>query len=67
MFYRNFVKSDASKAFMKKLAPIYLPGRISDVVSDVAYMVSDLADKEIGKFHIEHLRPGIASLEQMTE
>lgn len=62
IFYRNFVKSDASKAFMKKLAPLYLPGRITKVISNLAYVVSDVNDREVGKFHVEHLRPGLPSL-----
>lgn len=57
IYYRNFVKSDKAKAFMKKLAPIYLPGIITQVITELAYIVSDTSGNLIGKFHVQDLRP----------
>lgn len=56
IFYRNFAQSDASKAFCKKLAPVFLPGTISKIVSKVAYEVSSPSGKFIGKFHLNDIR-----------
>lgn len=57
VYYRNFVLSNAGKGFCKKLAPLYLPGKITQIVSNVSYLISDPNGKAVGKFHVEHLRP----------
>lgn len=59
IFYRNFTQSDAAKSFCKKLAPIFMPGSISKVISEMAYEVSNSSGKLVGKFHIQDLRPRV--------
>lgn len=57
IYYRNHVKSDAIKNISNKLAPVYLPGIIDDVVSKVAYLIKDELGNDVGKVHVQDLRP----------
>lgn len=64
VYYRNYVLSNAQKNFCKKLAPIYLPGTVTKVLSEVAYLISDVNGKPVSKFHIQDLRPRTISIAQ---
>lgn len=65
VFLRNHVKSDAAKCFSKKLAPRYVPGKITKMISPIAFEISSLEGKFLGKWHVQDLRkapqPVIAS------
>lgn len=58
---RNYVLSDASKAFTRKLAPKYVgPYRIYDSVSPWTYRLSDMDGKVIdGTWNIKDLKAGL--------
>lgn len=56
VFLRNYVKSDASKGFCKKLAPKFIPGVISKIISPIAFEVKDEDGKRLGKWHIQDVR-----------
>lgn len=56
VYVRNHVKSDASAQFCKKLAPIYLTGKIIAKLSPVAYMAVDDEGRNERKCHIQDLR-----------
>lgn len=60
VFIKNHVKSDASKSFNKKLAPVYVTGKILSKLSKVAYFVSDDSGNNERKVHVQDLRPRIA-------
>ena len=53
---RNHVKSDASKSFNKKLAPLYVPGVIKSQISPIVFMVSIGNDEDLRKYHVQDLR-----------
>lgn len=59
VFLRNFVKSDASKSFSKKLAPKYVPGTISRKVSPIVFEVNDHQGNSLGKWHVQDMRRGL--------
>lgn len=56
IYLRNYVKSDASKGICKKLSPKYVPGKITSKISPVAFEISDLDGKPLGKWHIQDLK-----------
>lgn len=56
IFLKNYVKSDASKGFCKKLAPRYVPCIISKVISPVAFEIEDEGGNSMGKWHIQDIR-----------
>ena len=54
------VLSSKTKMIAAKLNPRFIdPYRVSKVLSPVVYEISDLADRLIGKSHIEDLKPYI--------
>lgn len=56
VFLRNYVKSDASKNFCKKLAPKFVPVKIIRKISPIVYELEDETGKNLGKWHIQDLR-----------
>lgn len=57
VFVRNHTKSDASQSFAKKLAPVYLPGKITQKLSPIVYMVENEGGGNERKCHVQDLRP----------
>lgn len=54
----NFILSDSSKNFSKKLAPKYVPCIVNKVKgSGLVYDLVDFAGKPLGEFHIQDLKP----------
>lgn len=58
VFRTNFVQSDASKGFSKKLAPKFVPCIVTKVLgTGRVYELSDLHGKPLGNFHVKDLKP----------
>lgn len=56
VYLRNYVKSDAAKAFSKKLAPKYVPGKVKEKISPIAFQIVDLDGKSLGKWHVQDMK-----------
>lgn len=52
---RNFVQSNAANYFSSKLAPRFVKCKVTDKLSDVAYMLEDLESGNVGKYHIKDI------------
>lgn len=56
VYLRNYAKSDAEKNFCKKLAPKFVQGKITTKISPVAFEISNLKGKSLGKWHIQDIK-----------
>ena len=61
VYVKTHFKSDASKNFNKKLAPLYSLGIIQSQISDVAFIVSDNDGRNERKVHVQDLRSRMSS------
>lgn len=52
---RNFVQSNAANFFSNKLAPRFVKCKIQKKLSDVVYLLTDLATGKSGKYHIKDI------------
>lgn len=54
---RNYPISSTEKYFCAKLAPKYIKCLISDKISPLVYNLTDLNNKNLGRWHIKDLKP----------
>lgn len=56
MFEKNYVQPDAARYFSAKLAPVYIPCRVLNKISDLVYELVDLNGVNLGKWHIKDIK-----------
>ncbi|KAJ8927063.1 hypothetical protein NQ314_020509 [Rhamnusium bicolor] len=61
---RTHYLSDASKGFSGKLAPKYIPCRVTQVISPVVYELVDMYGQPLGRWHIKDLKPNQCDFEE---
>lgn len=60
---RNFVLSNASNNYSAKFAPRFIPSIVNKIISPVVYNLIDLDGKNLGNFHVSHIKPDITQLD----
>lgn len=56
VFKKNYVQSDAAQYFSAKLAPVFIPCRVLNKISDLVYELVDLNGVNLGKWHIKDIK-----------
>lgn len=56
VFKRNFVKSNAAEYTSEKLCKKYIKCVVIEKISDLVYRLADERGKDLGKWHISHLK-----------
>ena len=59
VFKRNFILSDAGNYFSKKLAKKFIKCKIFKKISPIIYELLDENGKNMGRYHIKDLKPGL--------
>ncbi|KAK9888747.1 hypothetical protein WA026_000974 [Henosepilachna vigintioctopunctata] len=58
---RNFPLSNAANKFSAKLCNTYVPCRVHKVMSDLVYNLVDLDNRDLGNWHVRHLKADLAN------
>lgn len=56
---KNYVLSNAANNFCAKLAPKYVECRVIRKASPLVYELVDMRDKNLGRWHVKDLKPGV--------
>lgn len=56
VYKRNFCQSNAANYFSAKLAPLYIPCRVLNRISDVIYDLVDFQNNKLGRWHIKDIK-----------
>ena len=59
---KNKVLSSAVEHFSAKLAPKYIPCKVTRRVGGLVYQLEDLDGNDLGRWHVEDIKPDITEL-----
>lgn len=67
LWKRNFTLSSAPHNYSAKLAPKYIPCKVTRVISNLVYQLEDMDGNNLGNFHVKDLKANFSNVDSDSD